>query len=94
MPGPELLRARFQFVRGTYVTEQPPRQNVGLPAGFGMALGVLGRVAFGSTNLQETSGLVWTMVAIGAAGSIVTFAFLVYSILKFRDPATRRRRYG
>ena len=46
------------------------------------------------SNLQLTSPLVWVMVAIGAAGAIITFAFLVYAIVKFRDPATRRRRYG
>ena len=50
---------------------------------------------FGSeSNLQLTTPLVWTMVAIGAAGAIVTFAFMVYALLKFRDPATKGRRYG
>jgi hypothetical protein len=34
------------------------------------------------------------MVAIGVAGSIVTFAFLVYAILRFRDPNVKGRRYG
>ena len=46
------------------------------------------------SNLQLTSPLVWVLVAISAAGAIVTFAFLVYAIVKFRDPETRRRRYG
>ncbi len=46
------------------------------------------------SNLQLTSPLVWTMVAISAAGAIVTFGFLVYAIVKFRDPATKGRRYG
>lgn len=46
------------------------------------------------SNLQLTSPLVWVMVAIGAAGAIVTFAFLVYALVKFRDPETRGRRYG
>jgi len=46
------------------------------------------------SNLQLTSPLVWVLVAISAAGAIVTFSFLVYAIVKFRDPATRRRRYG
>ena len=48
----------------------------------------------GQTNLQQTNALVWTLVAISAAGSIVTFAFLVYAILKFRDPKVKGRRYG
>ena len=46
------------------------------------------------SNLALTSPLVWVMVGIGAAGAIVTFAFLVYAVVKFRDPATRGRRYG
>ena len=46
------------------------------------------------SNLQLTSPLVWVMVAISAAGAIVTFAFLVYAVVKFRDPRTKGRRYG
>jgi len=48
----------------------------------------------GQTNLQQTNSLVWTLVAISAAGSIVTFGFLVYALVKFRDPKMRGRRYG
>ena len=51
-------------------------------------------VAASESNLGLTSPLVWAMVAIGAAGAIVTFAFLVYALVKFRDPATKGRRYG
>jgi hypothetical protein len=47
-----------------------------------------------STNLQETSDLVWTLLAIAVAGAIVTFSFLVYSIWRFRDPRVKGRRYG
>jgi hypothetical protein len=54
----------------------------------------LGRIFANESNLQLTSPLVWVMVAISAAGAIVTFGFLVYAVVKFRDPATRRRRYG
>jgi heme/copper-type cytochrome/quinol oxidase subunit 2 len=50
--------------------------------------------ASGETNLQETNAIVWVMVAISAAGAIVTFAFLVYSLWKFRDPKVKHRRYG
>jgi type VI protein secretion system component VasF len=46
------------------------------------------------SNLQETSDLVWVMVGIGVAGAIVTFGFLVYSVWKWWDPETNRRRYG
>ena len=66
-------------------------------AGFGAGVSALGatRLLGGSeSNLQLTSPLVWTMVAISAAGAIVTFAFLVYALVKFRDPATRGRKYG
>jgi hypothetical protein len=50
--------------------------------------------ADGSTNLQETNALVWIMVALSAGGAIITFAFLVYALWKFRDPKMRDRRYG
>ena len=55
-------------------------------------------VVFGSTSsqtiLEQVSPLVWVMVAIAAGGAIVTYAFLVYAIWRFRDPSTRRRNYG
>ncbi len=51
-------------------------------------------VAAAQSNLEQTAPLVWTLVAISAAGAVVTFAVLVYALRKFRDPATRRRRYG
>jgi hypothetical protein len=51
-------------------------------------------VVSASTNLQETSDLVWTLLAIAVAGAIVTFSFLVYSIWRFRDPRVKGRRYG
>jgi len=50
--------------------------------------------ASGETDLQQTNGLVWTMIAISAVGAIITFAFLTYALWKFRDPKVRRRRYG
>jgi heme/copper-type cytochrome/quinol oxidase subunit 2 len=51
-------------------------------------------LASGETNLQETNTLLWVMVGISVAGAIVTFAFLVYSVVMFRDRNNRRRRYG
>ncbi len=54
----------------------------------------VGIVAASQSNLAQTAPLVWTLVAISAAGAIVTFAVLVYALRRFRDPATRRRRYG
>jgi heme/copper-type cytochrome/quinol oxidase subunit 2 len=50
--------------------------------------------AAGQTDLQETSPLVWILLAISVGGAIITFAFLVYAVWKFRDPTTRGRRYG
>jgi hypothetical protein len=47
-----------------------------------------------TTDLQEIAPLVWVLVAISVAGASVTFSFLVYALWRFRDPATRRRRYG
>jgi heme/copper-type cytochrome/quinol oxidase subunit 2 len=62
-------------------------------AGIALGLPALAR-AGGSTNLAETSPLVWVMIAISIGGSIITFAILVYSIWRYRDPAVRGRRYG
>lgn len=50
--------------------------------------------ATGETNLQETSPLVWVLLAIGIGGALITFAILVYALWRFRDPRTRGRRYG
>ncbi|MGA7861138.1 MAG: hypothetical protein WCB19_04710 [Thermoplasmata archaeon] len=50
--------------------------------------------AAGQTDLQEISPLVWVLLAISVGGAIITFAFLVYAVWKFRDPATKGRRYG
>jgi hypothetical protein len=48
----------------------------------------------GPTNLEETSPLIWVITAAEVAGAGLTFAFLWYAVIRFRDPATRRRRYG
>jgi heme/copper-type cytochrome/quinol oxidase subunit 2 len=60
----------------------------------GSVLSARAWLASGSTNLDQTNGLVWAMVAISVAGSIVTFGFLVYALWKFRDPKVKNRRYG
>ena len=73
-------------------TPYRPRGAVGiLPFVSFVGTGLLGA---GSSNLAKTNALVWVMIAIGAAGAFVTFAFLVYAIWKFRDPNARRRKYG
>jgi len=59
-----------------------------------LALAAVGVLASGETNLQQTNALVWVMVAASATGAIITFAFLVYSLWKFRDPKVKQRRYG
>ena len=48
----------------------------------------------GETDLQQTMPLVWLMLIISVIGAVITWAFLVYAIWKFRDPATKGRRYG
>jgi heme/copper-type cytochrome/quinol oxidase subunit 2 len=50
--------------------------------------------AAGQSDLQEISPLVWIILAIAVGGAIITFAFLAYAVWKFRDPATKGRRYG
>ncbi|MCI4366086.1 MAG: hypothetical protein L3K10_08570 [Thermoplasmata archaeon] len=58
------------------------------------ALGALAPVGVGQTNLQETNAVVWVILGISVAGAIVTYAFLVYALWKWRDPEANRRPYG
>jgi hypothetical protein len=57
-------------------------------------LAAAGVVASGETPLQLTSPLLWVMLGLTVAGAIVTYAFLVYAVWKFRDPKMKGRRYG
>jgi hypothetical protein len=66
-----------------------PAGAVALPA-----VAIAARVASGETNLQLTEPLLWVMLGISVAGAIVTFAFLVYAVWKFRDPRMKGRRHG
>ncbi len=59
-----------------------------------LGVGSLGMLAAGQTDLQQVSPLVWVLLALTVAGALITFAFLAYALWKYRDPATRRRRYG
>ena len=63
-------------------------------AGASAALALSGSAAAGPTNLQETTPLIWVMVAISVAGAIITWGIMVYALWKFQDPRTKRRRYG
>lgn len=46
------------------------------------------------TNYQETLPLVYVILIISVVGAGLVFAFLLYAIVHFRDPATKGRRYG
>lgn len=72
---------------------RPSTGELGAPLA-ALALAAAAPVLRGSSNLAETNGLIWVMIGVGTAGSIVTFAFLVYSIWRFRDPKVKGRRYG
>jgi amino acid transporter len=60
----------------------------------GSAIATGGVRASGETPLQLTEPLLWVMLALTVAGAIVTYAFLVYAVWRFRDPAARKRRHG
>ena len=51
-------------------------------------------LASGPTDLQQTITLVWVMLGLSVAGSIITFGFLIYALWRFRDPRVKGRRYG
>lgn len=57
------------------------------------ALALAGRIAT-ETDLQLTDPLLWVMLALSVAGALVTYAFLVYAVWKFRDPKMKGRRHG
>lgn len=56
-------------------------------------VGLLGGTP-GLTDLQQTMPLVELMTVISVIGAALTWAFLIYALWKFRDPATKGRRYG
>lgn len=65
-----------------------------IPTGTAVALGAVALSAPGLTDLQETTPLVWVMVIASVIGAAITWGFLAYALWKFRDPATRGRKYG
>lgn len=66
----------------------------------GSGTGIAHVVAGGSkllsadTDLDQTMPLVWLMLVISIIGAAITWAFLAYALWKYRDPATKGRRYG
>lgn len=48
----------------------------------------------GATDLSQESAIIWVITGISAGGAAITFAFLAYAIIRFRDPKTKGRRYG
>jgi heme/copper-type cytochrome/quinol oxidase subunit 2 len=59
-----------------------------------VALAFAGAAAAGESNYDQTLPLVWVLTAISAVGAAVVYAWLVYSVWKYRDPKTKGRRYG
>jgi amino acid transporter len=58
------------------------------------AVALAGLLAAGETPLQLTSPLVWVMLGLTVAGAVVTYAFLVYAVWRFRDRTMKGRRHG
>ncbi len=69
------------------------RAAAALGCGFAL-LALAGIASAGDSNLQQTSPLVWVMIAIAVGGAFVVYVILVWAVLRFRDPRTRGRRYG
>jgi hypothetical protein len=57
-------------------------------------LAATGLASAGPTDYQQTMPLVWALTALSVVGSALTFAVLIWALLRFRDPATKGRRYG
>ena len=78
------MRPRLCIVVGSW--------SAGGPA---LVAGVVGVSPWlGETNLQMTNGILWVMTGLAVGGSIITFAFLVYAIVRFRDRKMKGHRHG
>jgi hypothetical protein len=75
-------------VDGSADRETPDLSRVAAP------MLAVGPVIAAQSNLALTQPILWAMIAISTAGAIVTFAFLVYALWRYRDPSVKRRRYG
>ena len=73
-----------------FVPLRVPAVRGPLGSGAAMALGA----AAVTTNYQETLPLLWALTIISVIGAALTFGALIWALLRFRDPATRGRRYG
>ena len=63
-------------------------------AGLGASLALFPRLISGATDLAQESPIIWVITGIAAGGAVNTIAFLIYGVIRFRDPATKGRRYG
>ena len=63
-----------------------------LPAG--ARVGAAAPFLAGATDLQQTAPLILVLTILSILGAAITFAILIWAILRFRDPATKGRRYG
>jgi hypothetical protein len=66
----------------------------GVSPGLSATSSAVVRSLSGLTNLQQDEPLIYVMIVISVIGAAITWAFLAYAIWKYRDPATKGRRYG
>jgi amino acid transporter len=76
------------------VVDRGPRPLGSYAATATTAVALAGLVASGQTDLQLISPLVWVMLGLTVAGALITYAFMVYAVWRFRDRTTRGRRHG
>lgn len=65
-----------------------------LLAAVGAPLAALLASVSGATDLAQESPIIWVLTGLAAGGAVITFAFLIYGVIRFRDPKTKGRRYG
>jgi hypothetical protein len=66
----------------------------GIASGAPPGASLLVRTVTGATDLQQDQSLFWVMLITSIIGAAITWSFLAYAIWKYRDPATKGRRYG
>ena len=63
-------------------------------APLGASLTFLAGTVPGATDLAQESPIIWVLTGLAAGGAAITFAFLIYGVLRFRDRKMKDRRYG
>lgn len=63
-------------------------------ARLGASVALLTIAVPGATDLAQESPIIWVLTGLSVGGAVITFAFLIYGVIRFRDRKMKDRRYG